>query len=48
MKVVFTAHLTQFYPNSVLRIIQDLEECIKINDINAIDALLQQLGKTPL
>ena len=47
VKVVFTAHPTQFYPNSVLRIIQDLEDCIKVNDINAIDALLQQLGKTP-
>lgn len=47
VRMVFTAHPTQFYPNSVLRIIQDLEECIKINDINAIDSLLQQLGKTP-
>lgn len=47
IRVVFTAHPTQFYPNSVLRIIQDLEACIKTNDINAIDSLLQQLGKTP-
>jgi phosphoenolpyruvate carboxylase len=47
VRVVFTAHPTQFYPNSVLRIIQDLEACIKTNDINAIDSLLQQLGKTP-
>lgn len=47
VRVVFTAHPTQFYPNSVLRIIQDLEACIAVNDINAIDALLQQLGKTP-
>jgi phosphoenolpyruvate carboxylase len=47
VRVVFTAHPTQFYPNSVLRIIQDLEACIATNDINAIDALLQQLGKTP-
>ncbi|MCA0365743.1 MAG: phosphoenolpyruvate carboxylase [Bacteroidetes bacterium] len=47
VRMVFTAHPTQFYPNSVLRIIQDLEECIKTNDINAIDSLLQQLGKTP-
>ncbi|MBE2279930.1 MAG: phosphoenolpyruvate carboxylase [Ignavibacteriaceae bacterium] len=47
VRVVFTAHPTQFYPNSVLRIIQDLEECIKHNDINKIDELLQQLGKTP-
>ncbi|MFN3783282.1 MAG: phosphoenolpyruvate carboxylase [Spirosomataceae bacterium] len=47
VRMVFTAHPTQFYPNSVLRIIQDLEACIKKNDINAIDLLLQQLGKTP-
>lgn len=47
VRVVFTAHPTQFYPNSVLRIIQDLEEYIKKNDINQIDVLLQQLGKTP-
>ena len=47
VRVVFTAHPTQFYPGSVLRIIQDLEACIVQNDINQIDALLQQLGKTP-
>jgi phosphoenolpyruvate carboxylase len=47
VRVVFTAHPTQFYPSSVLRIIQDLEELIPQNDINAIDSLLQQLGKTP-
>ena len=47
VRVVFTAHPTQFYPNSVLRIIQDLEVCIKNNDITTIDSLLQQLGKTP-
>jgi phosphoenolpyruvate carboxylase len=47
VRLVFTAHPTQFYPNSVLRIIQDLEDCIKVNDINQIDLLLQQLGKTP-
>ncbi len=47
VRIVFTAHPTQFYPNSVLRIIQDLEALIPKNDINGIDALLQQLGKTP-
>lgn len=47
VRVVFTAHPTQFYPNSVLRIIQDLESHIPKNDINEIDSLLQQLGKTP-
>lgn len=47
VRVVFTAHPTQFYPGSVLRIIQDLQYYISKNDINAIDLLLQQLGKTP-
>ncbi|MGL4632666.1 MAG: phosphoenolpyruvate carboxylase [Leadbetterella sp.] len=47
VRLVFTAHPTQFYPNSVLRIIQDLGDCIKVNDIKEIDSLLQQLGKTP-
>ena len=47
VRIVFTAHPTQFYPSSVLRIIQDLEELIPKNDINGIDSLLQQLGKTP-
>ncbi|RYU94550.1 phosphoenolpyruvate carboxylase [Emticicia agri] len=47
VRIVFTAHPTQFYPSSVLRIIQDLEQLIPKNDINGIDALLQQLGKTP-
>jgi phosphoenolpyruvate carboxylase len=47
VRVVFTAHPTQFYPNSVLRIIQDLEQNILVNDISTIDQLLQQLGKTP-
>ncbi len=47
VRIVFTAHPTQFYPNSVLRIIQDLEEYIQKNDINGIDGILQQLGKTP-
>ncbi len=47
VRIVFTAHPTQFYPSSVLRIIQDLQELIPQNDINSIDSLLQQLGKTP-
>lgn len=46
-RVVLTAHPTQFYPSSVLRIIQDLEQYTRVNDINNIDKLLQQLGKTP-
>lgn len=47
IKVVFTAHPTQFYPNAVQRILHDLRSAILKDDINEIDLLLQQLGKTP-
>jgi len=47
LRLVLTAHPTQFYPGSVLSIITDLTSAIKINDIVTIHELLQQLGKTP-
>ncbi|MGS0747403.1 phosphoenolpyruvate carboxylase [Halpernia sp. GG3] len=47
VKVVFTAHPTQFYPNSVQRILHDLKIQITTDSITNIDLLLQQLGKTP-
>lgn len=47
LRLVLTAHPTQFYPGSVLSIITDLTSAIKINDIVTINQLLQQLGKTP-
>lgn len=47
LRLVLTAHPTQFYPGSVLSIITDLTSAIKINDIVTIHQLLQQLGKTP-
>ena len=47
VKVVFTAHPTQFYPNAVQRILHDLRSAILKDDITEIDLLLQQLGKTP-
>ncbi|MDB4924278.1 phosphoenolpyruvate carboxylase [Mucilaginibacter sp.] len=47
LRLVLTAHPTQFYPGTVLGIMTDLIEALKINDINSIDVLLQQLGKTP-
>ncbi|ASW74055.1 phosphoenolpyruvate carboxylase [Chryseobacterium piperi] len=47
VKVVFTAHPTQFYPSSVQRIIQDLRSAITTDSVTNIDMLLQQLGKTP-
>ncbi len=47
LRLVLTAHPTQFYPGPVLAIITDLTEALKKNDINNINLLLQQLGKTP-
>jgi phosphoenolpyruvate carboxylase len=47
LRLVLTAHPTQFYPGSVLAIINDLTAAIKTNDISVINQLLQQLGKTP-
>ncbi|MDY7395922.1 phosphoenolpyruvate carboxylase [Aureibaculum sp. 2210JD6-5] len=47
VRIVLTAHPTQFYPGSVLGIITDLTEAIRQNDLLAINQLLAQLGKTP-
>ena len=47
VRVVFTAHPTQFYPNSVQRILHDLRSAIMKDSVTEIDMLLQQLGKTP-
>ena len=47
VRPVLTAHPTQFYPGSVLGIITDLTEAVKINDLAQIKVLLSQLGKTP-
>lgn len=47
VRIVLTAHPTQFYPGSVLGIITDLTEAIKDNDLSRINSLLAQLGKTP-
>jgi phosphoenolpyruvate carboxylase len=46
VRLVLTAHPTQFYPGSVLAILTDLEKSIKDNNLEHIDLLLQQLGKT--
>ncbi|MBS1682823.1 MAG: phosphoenolpyruvate carboxylase [Bacteroidetes bacterium] len=46
LRVVLTAHPTQFYPGSVLGILTDLEKSIRENDLTQINLLLQQLGKT--
>ncbi|WP_299012093.1 phosphoenolpyruvate carboxylase [uncultured Polaribacter sp.] len=47
VRVVLTAHPTQFYPGSVLGIITDLDEAIQRDDLLLIKKLLAQLGKTP-
>ena len=47
VRIVLTAHPTQFYPGSVLGIITDLTEAVKESDMERIKNLLAQLGKTP-
>ncbi len=47
VRIVLTAHPTQFYPGSVLGIINDLADAVKKDDILMIKNLLAQLGKTP-
>ncbi|GAA4235034.1 phosphoenolpyruvate carboxylase [Postechiella marina] len=47
VRIVLTAHPTQFYPGSVLGIITDLSEAVKNNNLNDINDLFAQLGKTP-
>ena len=47
VRLVLTAHPTQFYPGEVLGIIHDLSKALIKNDTGEINLLLQQLGKTP-
>lgn len=47
VKLVLTAHPTQFYPGSVLGIITDLSMALKDNEISRVNMYLQQLAKTP-
>lgn len=47
LRLVLTAHPTQFYPGNVLGIIHDMGESIGKNDFNAISQFIQQLGLTP-
>jgi len=46
VRIVLTAHPTQFYPGRVLAIINELEKAIRSNDLNGINDRLQQLGRT--
>jgi phosphoenolpyruvate carboxylase len=47
IRLVLTAHPTQFYPGSVLGIINDLAKALSENNTNLVNTYLQQLGKTP-
>ncbi len=47
VKLVLTAHPTQFYPDNVLGIINDLAKAIAKNNEKHIYSYLQQLGRTP-
>ena len=48
VRIVLTAHPTQFYPGSVLAIINDLELNISQDKLDSINSLLHQLGKTAI
>jgi len=47
IRLVLTAHPTQFYPGSVLGIINDLSKALSENNTGQVNMYLQQLGKTP-
>jgi phosphoenolpyruvate carboxylase len=47
IRLVLTAHPTQFYPGAVLGIINDLSKALSENNAAQINMYLQQLGKTP-
>jgi phosphoenolpyruvate carboxylase len=47
IRIVLTAHPTQFYPGSVLGIINDLAKALSDNNTAQINTYLQQLAKTP-
>lgn len=47
IRLVLTAHPTQFYPGTVLAIITDLSKALKENHTGQVNTYLQQLGKTP-
>ena len=47
VRIVLTAHPTQFYPANVLGIIHDMGLAIGKNEFNTINQYIQQLGLTP-
>lgn len=46
VRLVLTAHPTQFYPNQILTIIADMGQALHNNDLNEIRRLFLQLGLT--
>ncbi len=46
VRIVLTAHPTQFYPDEVLTILTDLSSAIAENDLKSVSDLLLQMGKT--
>ncbi len=47
VRLVLTAHPTQFYPGPVLGIINDLAKALATNKTSLVNELQQQLGRTP-
>jgi phosphoenolpyruvate carboxylase len=47
IRMVLTAHPTQFYPGEVLGIINDLSKALEGDNTVQVNMYLQQLGKTP-
>ena len=47
VRLVLTAHPTQFYPGEVLGIINDLAKALVEDNAGMVNQYLQQLGKTP-
>ncbi|GAA3943170.1 phosphoenolpyruvate carboxylase [Chitinophaga oryziterrae] len=47
VRLVLTAHPTQFYPGEVLGIINDLSRALMNENTAQVNTYLQQLGKTP-
>ncbi|WP_181307014.1 phosphoenolpyruvate carboxylase [Rufibacter sp. XAAS-G3-1] len=47
VRLVLTAHPTQFYPSEVLGIINDLSKALLNDNTTQVNSYLRQLGKTP-
>lgn len=47
VRLVLTAHPTQFYPDEILGIITDLSRTLRENSLQEIYDILLQMGKTP-